>query len=791
MTSTVSSSNAMPLDMGVTPAEGGADVAVFAANASRVFVCLFNDEGERETTRVALMQRTGDVHHGFVPGIGAGTRYGLRADGPFEPAKGHRYDPAKLLVDPYARLLDRPFRYVPELSAPRSAGLDTAPFVPRAVVLSEAKPATRGSSPKGPPGLIYEVPVKALSMHHPGVRVALRGTLAALAEPAAIDHLHKLGVTHVELMPIAAWMDERHLPPLGLANAWGYNPIVFGAPDPRIVPGGMDEARSTIAKLHQAGISVILDVVYNHTAESDAAGPTVSLRGLDNAIYYRHAADGSLVNDTACGNTLACDRAPVIRLVTDCMRRWVEEAGVDGFRFDLATTLGRSAAGFSPEGPLLAAMLQDPLLRDTLLIAEPWDIGAGGYRLGGFPAPFLEWSDRYRDDVRRFWKGEVGPGALATRLAGSSDVFQARFRPPSASVNFVACHDGFALADIVAYERKHNEANGENNRDGTNDNHSWNNGVEGVTNDPGAEERRLADIRALLACLFLSRGTPMLTAGDEFGRTQRGNNNAYCQDNEMAGLDWADADDGLLAFVAGLSHLRGSITSLKRDAFYAADASPDGSPEVQWLDASGQPMTLEGWRGADVLIFVLSPEPAEGGGQRYVVAINRSAGPVSIALPRRRRGRVDAPPRQRDGFCRVRRRDRARARDPPGALRGRLRAGLAAHSKMVSERAAIRTAPSLSAAGLGVAAWAFGSAVSSRIVHARPPSRSGSLNATSPSCELKTRITSSPLSAPVSPSVDASALRRRPMQRAPASSHSSSVWLAPAGFSHSTTMPSR
>jgi glycogen operon protein len=619
--------------LGVTLVEGGAEIAVFAANAERVLFCLFDEAGEREAMRIALPRRNGDVHRGFIPTLRAGARYGLRAEGPFDPAKGHRYDPGKLLVDPHARLLDRPFRYVPELSAPPDAGIDTAAFVPKAIVAPEGARAER--LPSGAPaGLLYEVQVKAFGMRHPGIAAPLRGTLAALAAPAAIDHLTRLGVTHVELMPIAAWMDERHLPPLGLANAWGYNPIVFGAPDPRLAPGGMGEVRATVATLHQAGIRVILDVVYNHTGEGDADGPTVSLRGLDNAVYYRHAPDGGLVNDTACGNTLACDRAPVIRLVMDSMRRWVEEAGVDGFRFDLATTLGRGAqGGFSPEAPLIAAMLQDPVLREVELIAEPWDVGEGGYRLGQFPAPFREWNDRFRDDVRSFWKGDGSPGALATRLAGSSDLFQRGHRSPSSSINFVACHDGFTLADLVAYAGKHNEANGEGNRDGTNDNHSWNNGVEGATDDPAIAQARGRDVRALLACLFLSRGTPMLTAGDEMGRTQGGNNNAYCQDNEMSWLDWAHADEPLIGFVASLSRLRRDHACLRRDAFYTGEAPPGDAPDVRWLDLAGHAMGVVEWRQADAFMAVLAAPGQVGAASRLLVVVNRSREPVTVALP--------------------------------------------------------------------------------------------------------------------------------------------------------------
>jgi glycogen operon protein len=625
-----------PEPLGVTPVEGGVNVAVFARNAARIVFCLFDEAGESEVARFPLSERAGDVHHGFIAGVGLGARYGLRADGPYEPARGHRYDPLKLLVDPYAKRLDRPFRYVAELSAPRGAGADTGPFVPRAVVTGNC--ATPGSrlSRSAPPGPIYEIAVKAFTKNHPNVPAQLRGTLAGLAEPAVLEHLHKLDVTHVELMPIAAWMDERHLVPLGLANAWGYNPIVFMAPDPRLAPDGEGELARVVARLHEAAIAVILDVVFNHTAESDESGPTVSLRGLDNAVYYRHFADdpGRLVNDTGCGNTLACERAPVLRLVTDAMRHFVTTAGVDGFRFDLATVLGRSQNGFSPEAALLTAITQDPILRDTLLIAEPWDVGPGGYRLGEFPSPFLEWNDKYRDDARRFWRGDANAaGSLATRLAGSSDVFQARFRRPSSSVNYLASHDGFPLADVVSYAQKHNEANGEANRDGLSDNHSWNNGTEGDTTDRAINERRKRDVRALLATLFLSRGTLMLTAGDELGRTQKGNNNAYCQDNEITFIDWARADTALAEFVAGLSALRRRSALLRQDEFLSGKAPRSGDPpDVEWLHSSGRSMRDEDWAGADAFGMMLSVARDDGANERLCLLINRSLAPVSFVL---------------------------------------------------------------------------------------------------------------------------------------------------------------
>ncbi|MBW0004534.1 MAG: glycogen debranching protein GlgX [Hyphomicrobiales bacterium] len=625
-----------PEPLGVTPVDGGVNVAVFARNAARITFCLFDEDSEREVARLALPRRTGDVHHGMIAGVRLGARYGLRAEGPYQPSRGHRYDPAKLLVDPYAKRIDRPFRYAPELSAPPAAAIDTAPFVPRAIVsggfVALASRLTRAASPR----FIYEIAVKAFTKRHPDVPETLRGTLAGLAEPAVIAHLHKLGVTHVELMPVAAFMDERHLVALNLANAWGYNPVVFMAPDPRLAPDGEGELGRVVAALHGAGIAVILDVVFNHTAESDEAGPTVSLRGLDNAVYYRHFADdpGRLVNDTGCGNTLACDTAPVLRLVTDAMRHFVTSAGVDGFRFDLATVLGRTQNGFSPEAPLIAAITQDPILRETLLIAEPWDVGPDGYRLGEFPAPFLEWNDKYRDDVRRFWRGDRGAaGALATRLAGSSDIFQLRFRPPSTSVNYLASHDGFTLADIVSYAQKHNEANGEANRDGLADNHSWNNGVEGATADRAVLDRRGRDARALLATLFSSRGSSMLTAGDEIGRTQKGNNNAYCQDNEIGFIDWASADETLAYFVAGLSALSGRFAVLRQDEFLTGKAPKNGMPsDVEWLHPSGRAMRDEDWALADAFGMMLSIPRDDGKSEHFCLVLNRSSEPVSFVL---------------------------------------------------------------------------------------------------------------------------------------------------------------
>ncbi|RUU57135.1 glycogen debranching enzyme GlgX, partial [Mesorhizobium sp. M7A.T.Ca.TU.009.01.1.1] len=483
-----------------------------------------------------------------------------------------------------------------------------------------------------PGGLIYEVPVRAFTMLHPDIP-EMRGTVAALAHPAVIEHLKKLGVGAVELMPVTASIDERHLPPLGLRNAWGYNPVTFMALDPRLAPGGIMELRNTVAVLREAGIGVILDLVFNHTGESDWLGPTLSLRGLDNQAYYRHSSDGGLANDTGTGNTVACDHPVVQEMVLDTLRHFVRDAGVDGFRFDLAPILGRVEGTFDAEAPMLRAMRDDPLLADRVLIAEPWDIGSDGYQLGNFPPPFLEWNDKYRDDVRRFWRGDAGMvGALATRLAGSSDVFATNRQNASRTVNFIAAHDGMTLADIVRYERKHNEANGEQNRDGHNENLSWNSGVEGDADDPAVWESRQNDQCGLLATLFASRGTIMLTAGDEFGRTQQGNNNAYAQDNEITWLDWAGRDQVLERYTEELLRLRRSMQALFDTSFLTGQPQAgSGMPDVAWLTETGAPFDEQCWQDPQRyrLVMIL------GGVSRLAVIINGDRRACMFTLPER------------------------------------------------------------------------------------------------------------------------------------------------------------
>ena len=624
---------------GARVGKDGIRFAVWSGAAERVWLSLFDAEGEEETQRLEMARAADGTFSLTVPGLKAGTRYGFRADGPYAPERGLWFDPEKLLVDPYAVEIDRPFAYSPELSRRRGEGGDTARLVPKAIVTEPARPVPRAKPIFRPGGFIYELSVRAFTMRHTDIEERLRGTIGALAHPAAIRHLRNIGVSAVELMPVTAWIDERHLPPLGLSNSWGYNPVTLMALDPRLAPGGIAELRSTVAALREAGIGTILDLVFNHTGESDAEGPTLSLRGLVSLAYYRHHGDEPvhLVNDTGTGNTLACDHPVVEELVLDALRHFVLNAGVDGFRFDLAPVLGRTADGFDRKANLLLAIHNDLVLKDRVMIAEPWDIGHGGYQLGNFPDGFLEWNDKYRDDIRRFWRGDHGMvGALATRLAGSSDVFRHRNALRSRSVNFIAAHDGATLADLVSYERKHNEANGEQNRDGHNENLSWNNGVEGETDDPQIAGQRRNDARALLATLFASRGTIMLTAGDEFGRTQRGNNNAYAQDNAITWLDWAGRDEGLEDFVAALAAMRREMPALADTHFLTGDLLPGAEEvDVEWLSETGAPMTAELWEEHERRRLTMVLGNASGKAKRLAVMINGERDGVTFTLPAR------------------------------------------------------------------------------------------------------------------------------------------------------------
>ena len=587
--------------------------------------------------------------------------------GPYAPAQGHRFNPCKLLIDPYARAVDRPFVLHPSMFSTVQGGsspdeTDSAAAMPKAVVAPPVQSAAPRMLVPWDRTVLYELHVRGFTIRRGDIPDALRGTFGGLAHPAVIDHLVKLGVTSVEIMPAAAWIEERHLAALGLSNYWGYNTAAFMTPDPRLAPGGWDEVRATVAALAEAGIETIADIVLNHTGEGDALGPTISMRGLDNAGYYRLRPDNlaAYADDAGCGNILALDRPHVMRLAMDTLRCWAGLGGVHGFRFDLTPVLGRRADGFDPAAPLLSAISQDPLLRDLKLIAEPWDVGSNGYRLGQFGGDWAEWNDKFRDDVRGFWRGDsMGLGRIATRLAGSSDLFGVK-RRPSHGINFVVAHDGFTLADLVSYEHKSNFANGEGNRDGTDENRSWNNGAEGPCDDPAVHARRLADQRALLAILLLARGTPMLPMGAEFGHSQRGNNNAYAQDNETSWLDWAAADRTLADWTARLIAIRRENRAFAEDRFLDGQPIAGGMlPDVEWLRPDGRPLEVADWDAADgsALVMLLSSR-ASAGCDRAALAINRGWGAARLTLPAARDGC--------EWYCLADSGDAARAGGPAG-----------------------------------------------------------------------------------------------------------------------------
>ena len=581
-----------------------------------------------------------------------GSLYGYRAHGSYDPEHGHRFNPNKLLMDPYARELhgvwsenSETLGYDP--NAPDSDlsfdARDSASFVPKCVVSDPDlfPPATRYAHNGSRRDLIYEAHVKGLTQQYAGVPDAVRGTYEGLASDRVIEHLQGLGVRAIELLPVHGIVDEAFLAARGLTNYWGYNTISFFAPEPRYFgPAGLAGFRHMVDRLHAAEIEVILDVVYNHTAEGNHLGPTLSYRGLDNASYYRLVAGQPryYVNDTGCGNTLNMSHPYVLRMVMDSLRFWVECMGVDGFRFDLATSLGREHHGFDSGGSFFDALRQDPVLSDVRLIAEPWDVGPGGYRLGEFPHDFSEWNDSYRDTVRRYWRGDTHSAQeLGARLLGSAETFDQPGRRPSSSINFVSAHDGFTLADTTRYNTRHNEANLENNQDGHHTNYSDNCGVEGETDDPAVLAKRARRQRNMLATLFLSQGTPMLLAGDEISNTQNGNNNAYCQDNEIGWVDWVNADDALLSFVKELSTFRQSHRSLRQRQFLHGAGRPrDGLPDIEWTDFAGEPLQ---WRdpGLDNLCVILrcSAEAPEYVPDNDVVfiAFNRSDESDTVTLP--------------------------------------------------------------------------------------------------------------------------------------------------------------
>ncbi len=654
-----------PHPLGATWDGEGVNFALFSRSATRVELCLFDErDPQRELARVPLRERTNRVWHAYLPDVRPGQLYGYRVHGPYAPGEGHRHNPNKLLLDPYAKAIfgdlvwhDAVFGYDrADGEADREPSrLDSAPYTPRSAVIDSAFTWGDDRAPRVPWSrtVIYECHVKGMTMRHPDVPERLRGTYLGLASDAVLDHLLALGITAVELLPVHYAISEEPVVARGMTNYWGYNTLGFFAPTPRYATGGRGEQvyefKTMVKAFHRVGIEVLLDVVYNHTGEGDHRGPTLCFRGLDNAAYY------SLVPDdlrryhdfTGCGNSVNVHHPRALQLVLDSLRYWVTEMHVDGFRFDLATTLGRSPHEFDLFARFFSTVQQDPVLSRAKLIAEPWDVGPGGYRLGGFPPGWAEWNGRYRDTVRRFWRGDEGVvPELASRLSGSSDIFQESDRGPHASINYVTCHDGFTLADLVSYERKHNAANGEENRDGTDDHYSHNWGAEGETDAAPILRIRDRMQRNLLATLAFSQGVPMISHGDEIGRSQRGNNNAYCHDSELSWVDWGFdlRSQALLEFVREVFRIRRENPAFRRRRYFAgAPITDDGVKDVQWLRPDGGEMTHQDWASAHnrVLGMVVpgdaSDELDERGrpnrGQTLLLVLNASPRARTFVLP--------------------------------------------------------------------------------------------------------------------------------------------------------------
>ena len=646
-----------PFPLGATPGEGGTNFAVASAVADGMVLCLFDEAGEE--TQIPLRDYDAGVWHAFVPGVGEGQAYGYRATGPYDPAGGVRCNPAKLLLDPYARAISGSVTFGPEVfgyaaedpDAPSVA--DSAASVPRSLVMAEdafrwreaTHPRHRFSDT-----IIYELHVKGFTMRHPGIPPELRGTYAGLGHEAAIAHLLDLGVTAVELLPVHESVPEAFLLQRGLTNYWGYNTIGYFAPHQGYSaavragkPGGqVDEFRAMVDALHAAGLEVLLDVVFNHTAEAGQFGPTLCYRGLDNRGYYRLDDDPRLYYDTTgCGNSLNAGDPVTLQLIMDSLRYWMTQMHVDGFRFDLATTLGRQSGGFQQVSAFFDLVAQDPVVSRAKLIAEPWDVGQfDSYDLGRFPPRWREWNGKYRDTMRDFWRSHpVGLGEFATRFCGSSDLYAGSRRRPTASVNLITVHDGFTLRDLVSYDDKHNEANGESNRDGTSDNRSWNCGAEGPTDDPDVLALRERQSRAMLTTLLLSFGVPMLLGGDEMGRTQQGNNNAYCQDNEIAWVDWAQPDTALQDFTRRLVALRKAHPVFRRRRYLSGTEAS----ELRWFTPAGTEMTAADWsdEGARAIGLYLDgsddPDRAADGtpllDDDFLVFVNAWWEPLDFVLP--------------------------------------------------------------------------------------------------------------------------------------------------------------
>jgi glycogen operon protein len=651
----------LPHPRGATWDGKGVNFSLFSANATKVEVCLFDASGETETDRIELPEYTDQIFHGWIEGVGPGDAYGYRVHGPYAPEEGHRFNPNKLLLDPYARGHTGELKWDPACYGYTIGAegddltfdeRDSARFMPKCVIVDP------GFDWHGEPNrhpvpwdrtIFYETHVKGFTKLHPAVPESLRGTYAGLGHAEVIRHIKELGVTSVELLPIHSFINDSHLLENGLTNYWGYNTIGFFAPDPRYAADRANclrEFKEMVARFHDAGLEVILDVVYNHTAEGNERGATLSFKGIDNASYYRLMPDKPryYINDTGTGNTVNLSHPRVIQMVTDSLRYWVEETHVDGFRFDLGTILAREPNGFDNQSGFLKACSQDPVLGAVKLVAEPWDCGPGGYQVGGFPPGWAEWNDKYRDETREFWKGDAAAATMASRLAASGEVFNRQGRRPWACVNFVTAHDGFTLNDWASYNEKHNEANNENNNDGSSDNRSWNCGAEGPTDDPEINALRERQIRNMLATLLLSQGTPMLLAGDEFGRTQSGNNNAYCQDNEISWLNWeiAETGQGLIRFVKKLTKMRHDYPILRRNRFLTGALDNDlDIRDVTWINASGAQMSDEEWADTGMKCFGMLLDgraQATGIKQRgseitVLVVLNAHHDVVGITLP--------------------------------------------------------------------------------------------------------------------------------------------------------------
>lgn len=648
----------MPYPLGATYDGAGTNFAIFSEAAESIELCLFSPSGSE--SRLRLPEVDGFVHHCYLPGIGPGQQYGYRVHGPYDPARGLRCNPAKLLLDPYAKAVSGGLRWAEAVFgyqfADRDAqnDLDSAPFVPRGVVINPFFDWGDDLAPRTPyhETVIYEAHVRGLTRMHPDIPEELRGTYAGLAHPVMIDHLVRLGVTALELMPVQEFIHDDRLVERGLRNYWGYNTIAFFAPHNEYAAypavGQVQEFKSMVRALHSAGIEVILDVVYNHTGEGGHLGPTLSMRGIDNEAYYRLVEDDSsyYMDYTGTGNSLNVRHPHTLQLIMDSLRYWVLEMRVDGFRFDLAATLAREFYDVDRLSAFFDIVQQDPVVSQVKLIAEPWDIGPGGYQVGKFPPLWTEWNGKYRDTVRDFWRGEPGVlGDLAYRITGSSDLYQNDGRRPAASINFVTAHDGFTLTDLCSYNEKHNEANGESNRDGESDNRSWNCGAEGPTDDPLINELRARQRRNIMATVLLSQGVPMLLHGDEIGRTQQGNNNGFCQDNELSWVDWSAADDNLLRFTGAVAELRRAHPVFRRRRHFSGRPLRYGDelPDIAWFTPSGTEMSEHDWNSGFarcIMVFlngegIVEPDPR---GERivdhsFLLCLNARHSPIELAVP--------------------------------------------------------------------------------------------------------------------------------------------------------------